>query len=679
VKRDVALRDVPVILLSWKEDLLQRVRELGASADGYLRKEAAASAVVERVREVLRPRARVEDRVATGGEVRGRLDGLTPRLVLELACRGERDARVSVRDAAFLFEAQVRRGRLVSLTRSAADGSFVRGTAVLASLLGASAGRFSVEPDSSARRTELSGTLFELLRDPVAQARGALRAVTADALLRLERVELDRDLIQTYLACTPEPAASVTRRLLAGASPRELVLSASVSAQLLEVVLSDIARRGGILSAVTAPAGESNQPPALEQSAPPLQSSALASLSAPLGGTAIAETGEEPGFSREEAPSGDVTMAFEDVRFSEAIATPQDTTAVSGAGRGALRVEGDATNLPLNTELTPAREESEPLLDFGSGTKTLEGVGGAAVPVDVAGAAPGAGEPQELGTGVLGLLGEASAEANGRADSAPPKGETQSVKPAASSTSKPPAATSEPPVSSGRAAAGSLPPVSSRPLDGGEPDTSPAIPSAKRRDTPRAPKGPESDPGMAGAKAPDGGRAASGAATAPAASEPEAKKGGTAALLLRSAAAGGIAFFVTTWLIVPMFSSDKDKEAAPPAEKIAAAPSVTAAPAAAPAVATLNVEDLELPRGMEVAPEQGIIEVETNGPEPIYVDEAFVGVGPVRRVAAAAGSHHVEVRGDKPAGPLTLTLAAGRRARVTAPGAGSAAPAASPQ
>ena len=57
IKRDVAVRDVPVILLSWKEDLLQRLRELGADADGYLRKEAAASAVVERVREVLHSRA----------------------------------------------------------------------------------------------------------------------------------------------------------------------------------------------------------------------------------------------------------------------------------------------------------------------------------------------------------------------------------------------------------------------------------------------------------------------------------------------------------------------------------------------------------------------------------------------------------------------------------------------
>ncbi len=45
LKRDVALRDVPVILLSWKEDLLQRVRELGASAAAYLRKESDSRSI----------------------------------------------------------------------------------------------------------------------------------------------------------------------------------------------------------------------------------------------------------------------------------------------------------------------------------------------------------------------------------------------------------------------------------------------------------------------------------------------------------------------------------------------------------------------------------------------------------------------------------------------------------
>src|SRR5690606_1534325 len=38
--RDVRLRSTPVIMLSWKDDLLQRMRELGVEADGYLRKQA---------------------------------------------------------------------------------------------------------------------------------------------------------------------------------------------------------------------------------------------------------------------------------------------------------------------------------------------------------------------------------------------------------------------------------------------------------------------------------------------------------------------------------------------------------------------------------------------------------------------------------------------------------------
>ncbi|HEV8246468.1 MAG TPA: response regulator, partial [Polyangiaceae bacterium] len=179
IKRDVAVRDTPVILLSWKEDLLQRLRELGADADGYLRKEAAASAVVERVREVLRPRARVEQRIEAGGEVRGRLDGLTARMLLEAVCRSRHNARISVRDAVYLWELSVREGRLRAATRSSASGDFARGPTVMAGLLGVSAGRFVVEPESTAARTEFEGPLVDTLREPIARARAALRAVSA--------------------------------------------------------------------------------------------------------------------------------------------------------------------------------------------------------------------------------------------------------------------------------------------------------------------------------------------------------------------------------------------------------------------------------------------------------------------------------------------------------------------
>ena len=136
IKRDVAVRDIPVILLSWKEDLLQRMRELGADADGYLKKEAEASTVVQRIREVMRPRARVEARVRQGGEVRGRLDGLTPRLILELCCSSHESLRVEFRDAFFVYSMQVRHGRLVTAKRHAPTGADLTGSAVVRSVLG---------------------------------------------------------------------------------------------------------------------------------------------------------------------------------------------------------------------------------------------------------------------------------------------------------------------------------------------------------------------------------------------------------------------------------------------------------------------------------------------------------------------------------------------------------------
>jgi DNA-binding response OmpR family regulator len=246
IKRDVVVRDVPVILLSWKEDLLQRVRELGAGADGYLRKEAAASTVIERVREVLRPRARIEQRLRVGGEVRGRLDGLTPRLILELLMQTNPDSTLSVRDAVYLYEVQVRGGRLKSLTRSATDGSFERGPKVLTSLLGVSAGRFVVEPNSAPCRSEFDAPLAELLDEPVRRAREALAALSAQSLPQVVAVDIDVDAVGAYLSCTPESAKTLIERLAAGGSPRQLLLTGEVSALLLEAVLSDLARRGAI-------------------------------------------------------------------------------------------------------------------------------------------------------------------------------------------------------------------------------------------------------------------------------------------------------------------------------------------------------------------------------------------------------------------------------------------------
>ncbi len=280
VHRDPGIHDVPVILLSWKEDLLQRARELGASADGFLRKEATASVVLERVQEVLRPRARVEARLDAGGDVRGRLDGISPRLVLDLVCQRWQDARVSFRDAVYLFEVEVRGGQLRAVTRTATDGRFDRGARALGALLGVKAGRFAVTPDASSCRADFSGTLFEVLAPVLAGQRRVLRALTAEMLPLVERVAIDEGALAGYLETSPPTVAKILREVLAGAAPRTLLQPPSVSLRTIETVLADAACHGAVdavtgvggvdlVEVANAPRASSDRPiPALELPTP---------------------------------------------------------------------------------------------------------------------------------------------------------------------------------------------------------------------------------------------------------------------------------------------------------------------------------------------------------------------------------------------------------------------------
>jgi CheY-like chemotaxis protein len=248
LRRDVALRDTPVVLLSWKEDLLQRVRELGASAAAYMRKESDSRSILARVREVLRPRARIEARLRDGGEVRGRLDGLSPRLLLELVGTIRGDARVTVRDATCLYEIEIRGGAPRKATRTASDGGYRSGERALGSLLAVGAGRFVVTPSSEPVRADLSGSLFDLLARPVASARGALAATTGPRTMTTQRIGLDQAALEDYLRATPEPARTVIQKIALGASPRQMILAGEVSPSLLEDVLSDLAMRDTVRS-----------------------------------------------------------------------------------------------------------------------------------------------------------------------------------------------------------------------------------------------------------------------------------------------------------------------------------------------------------------------------------------------------------------------------------------------
>lgn len=249
LKHDVALSDVPVILLSWKEDLLQRVRELGAGADGYLAKEAEASVIVERCAEALEPRARIEKRLLLERVVHGRLDGVTPRLVLQLASRAVDNAKVVLQDAAFQYEVCLGDGRILTARRKAADGSVESGEKVLPGLLGMRAGRFTVERIRDSVQAEIYGSVDKVLAPFIERARRATRRLKGAELYEVLRLEVDTKALEPYLSVSPPIVNQVVARLRDGVAPGDLLHS--VSASLLESVLEDLALRGGILRVVS--------------------------------------------------------------------------------------------------------------------------------------------------------------------------------------------------------------------------------------------------------------------------------------------------------------------------------------------------------------------------------------------------------------------------------------------
>jgi DNA-binding response OmpR family regulator len=255
LRRDVALHDVPVILLSWKEDLLQRVRELGAGAAGYIRKETDTRAIVARVREALRPRSRVETRLREDGEVRGRMDGISTRTLLEIVCATRPEARVTIRDASFNYEVEIRDGAPHRATRTSGDGTFLEGARAIGAMLGVGAGRFTVTTSTTAIEAQLDGNLAAQLAKPIARARAATAILTGAGTVRASHVNLDPEMLDDYLRAMPEQAKKIALRIAAGTSPRSLILEGTCSASLVEDIVCDLAARG-IVTAIEDDMGE---------------------------------------------------------------------------------------------------------------------------------------------------------------------------------------------------------------------------------------------------------------------------------------------------------------------------------------------------------------------------------------------------------------------------------------
>jgi DNA-binding response OmpR family regulator len=255
LRRDLMLAHVPVILLSWKEDFLQRMRELESGAAGYLRKEAGAQQILATIAGALRPQAELAALLAEAGEVQGRVESIGVPALLSTVAAQRPDARVSVRDAWNLFEVDIRSGSTLAVTRTASDGTFARGQLALRQLLGVESGRFTVMPAHGAVRYAFAEPIDALISEGLRQLGAALDAVSDRRLPRVHRVTFDDEVLGSLLTATPTALVDVAARLRSGAAASDLLSSNWIAARELEQHLRELARRGALLG-VFGPDGE---------------------------------------------------------------------------------------------------------------------------------------------------------------------------------------------------------------------------------------------------------------------------------------------------------------------------------------------------------------------------------------------------------------------------------------
>jgi len=174
MRADGLLADVPIVLLSWKEDWLRRAEDSGIEASAYLAKRSTPEEVLMLVHQLLEPHARFERRLREPGAVRGRLDGTAPYRLLRLACATHADARLTVRCAQNAYEVHVRDGAPRSASRVNAEGPAVSGPPALALLLDERVGRFTLSPERGLVEPDLSGTLHQQMAAYAARSRGGV-------------------------------------------------------------------------------------------------------------------------------------------------------------------------------------------------------------------------------------------------------------------------------------------------------------------------------------------------------------------------------------------------------------------------------------------------------------------------------------------------------------------------
>jgi CheY-like chemotaxis protein len=246
IKRNYALKHIPVIIISWKEDFLQRVRKLNVGADDFMLKELSSQQILERVARMLRPRFSLEQRLQAGGDVTGRIEQIGVLGVLATTMKFRKNSRITFRDNWNDFEVDILDGEIAAVTRTGTDGSFASSLPALERLMGTEDGRFEVIKAPEKTRSQFSKEGPNVIIQTTNHLNDMVNGVVDGALINIAKIEFDDDVLENYAKVTPNKLKLPLEQLRNDRNPRDIVNRAIISPDAMETLLLDMIRTGVI-------------------------------------------------------------------------------------------------------------------------------------------------------------------------------------------------------------------------------------------------------------------------------------------------------------------------------------------------------------------------------------------------------------------------------------------------
>jgi CheY-like chemotaxis protein len=658
LRQDIAVSDLPVLLVAWREYLLERTR---SPVTGRALDALDGPSLTLALRECLAPRVALEQRLAQHDAVHGRLNGLTPRLLLQMVCNRAPNALLSLRSGRLTFEFSIADGRPVHARWY--DGDRVRGEGkpVLAPFLGIRAGRFSVESLFSPPNPHFEGDAMAVLNPAAVRARRAAELVSPSQLAQVEQVLLDplaaahyaeqfptRDALLSQLG-QPDALRRLRAEDHAGSEPGRL-----------NALLADLARRGAIGALLDRdgqdllPGGIAYRP---SNSAP---ASVRSSSRAPARPSAVpATTSPATTSSARPAPAQEAAAAAPDTPDTAQPATPAtaDSPPAVALGSAVLQPaalqaepEPEIPRAPAVPSFAPGRRRSGAPLDAaGLDAEALEAAtrepGTADEPFFARDGSAGATDPSPPpGAALEPELREPSAAAfDARADLDERTSTEEELRPASSfdpeSGDEPDSAWPPSPGARLRGALGrallslgaaliaylAIRALAFRSWDSHSLRRAPLVMDSSPPPAVSPTATPSASPPARPAPPPDAG---------PASAKPGAN--------------------------TPVSSGPAASSSSPAATGPAASSSAAAMPL------KLDSEVLELAPGTKVPPGQGVLEVRSDQPQRIYIDGVLMGNHAERLIPLGPGTYQLRLSNGTHFLERAVEVKAGRRTRVTA-------------